>query len=200
MTSRSTPSCSLVLLFVTSMMASAAAAQSKCPGGVDVVRQKVQPRAPEGRTWCWAASAEMAMNYLEPSRKHPQCRQANQFLNRKDCCNFPLEGDCDKPGGGIPPLKDFSSVRLPGALTPNQILDELCVAKRPFLIVAPASGTGSHMMIVIGFHEDTGGDILMVHNPWAYGEVDTTWITLEDYQTNHPCEAGDIFKIKKGPQ
>ena len=42
--------------------------------------------------WCWAASGQMVMEYL--GKPVEQCIQANNRLNRSDCCKSPTPDEC----------------------------------------------------------------------------------------------------------
>lgn len=183
---------------------SVARPNTRCPNndGIvgDIVRRTTPLCPPRGQLWCWAASGEMAMNYLEPNVLHEQCVQANQALGRYDCCNFPRPAACNQAGGGIPPLREFSSAMSAGALNDSQIFHEICEAKRPFLIILPASGGGSHMMTVVGYDQDPGGDLLIVHDPWTYGKVKVDAIAVDDYRNRHTANDHDLYRIKKGAQ
>ncbi|HXH93455.1 MAG TPA: hypothetical protein VNN25_17870 [Thermoanaerobaculia bacterium] len=160
----------------------------------------VTPIPPLGTNWCWAASGQMAMNALEMQVQHLQCEQANQRFGFNDCCKLPRPGRCEQPGGGIPPLREFSSVPSQGALTSDQIKDEICVQQRPFLVVTPGTGGGGHMVIAIDYAADDQGELLVVYNPWMKGKVDQGYITLDDYKNTHTTNDHDFYKIKKGPQ
>lgn len=175
---------------------------TKCPNGDDIVRSTTPLRVPLANLWCWAASAEMAMTYVEPNVPHLQCKQANEALPRTDCCDIPPPPECDQAGGGIPPLAGFSSLASTGALSTNAIFAEICTAKRPFLILMPAAGGGGHMMTVVGYEEDDSGsgELLIVHNPWMFGKVDVSFLTVKRYQAAHKPADQDYYSIKKGPQ
>ncbi len=131
----------IVAAVICALSASAAPA-AKCGATAGAVRQKTDMIPPDARNWCWAASAEMVMNALEPRVAHRQCAQANERFQRQDCCISGRPNDCEKPAGGIPPLREFSSVASTAALTPDRIFQEICVDQHPFLIITPAAGVG----------------------------------------------------------
>ena len=173
---------------------------SKCSSTAGSVRQKATPIPPLATNWCWAASGQMAMDALESQVSHLQCEQANQRFARNDCCNPLRPSDCEMPAGGIPPLKGFESTPSQGALTPGEINEEICVQQRPFLIVLPGTGGGSHMVIAIDYESDDQGDLLVVYNPWKKDVVDQGYLTMEDYNSTHTSDVHDFYQIRKVSQ
>src|SRR5947209_3039636 len=83
-----------------------------CGGGVNgaedtkVLRVSLHPQ--EMSNWCWAASSQMAMEFMFPSRasEFEQCVQARQnplvvFSASQKCCPSPADPACDETGWPI---------------------------------------------------------------------------------------------------
>lgn len=169
-----------------------AAASANCnSNNANAVMKKALLIPPDDNNWCWAASAQMAMDFLEPNVDHSQCLQANESLGREDCCDMPRPEGCAQGGGGIPPLQGFSSVLSQGPLGVDDVATELCVENRPFLMVGAGVAGGRHMTIAVGY--DSAANVLVVNNPWKSNRVDQIYVALDDYQFSY-------HKIKKGPQ
>lgn len=169
-----------------------AAASANCnSNNANAVMRNALLIPPDDNNWCWAASAQMAMDFLEPNVDHSQCLQANESLGRQDCCHMPRPEGCAQGGGGIPPLQGFSSVSSQGPLDVDDVATELCVENRPFLMVGAGVAGGRHMTIAVGY--DSAANVLVVNNPWKSNRVDQTYVALDDYQFSY-------HKIKKGPQ
>ena len=66
--------------------------------------QPVTLRPQETSMWCWAASGEMAMDFL--GTDVTQCDQANRRFGRNDCCNNPVPGAC--VNGGWPEFNKYA--------------------------------------------------------------------------------------------
>src|SRR5665213_927301 len=70
-------------------------------------------RAQKTEQWCWAASAQMLMEYL--GKTVEQCDQANVRLGRSDCCKSPTPTACIAGGGG-------RSCRAMGLISKKQMM------------------------------------------------------------------------------
>jgi hypothetical protein len=122
----------------------------------------------EGDYWCWAASAQMVMEYL--GKKVSQCEQANKQLSNvthDDCCNNPTPEKCDRTGW--PQFYDygfvFKKTNTPVHPTDHLSWEEVKVQLAPRDPNNPCSftpfafswrvfgGTG-HMMVAYGYYID----------------------------------------------
>ncbi len=63
-------------------------------------------RPQETYMWCWAASAQMGMEFL--GHNVNQCVQANNRFGRRDCCNNPTPNACIQ--GGWPEFLKYNFV------------------------------------------------------------------------------------------
>jgi hypothetical protein len=137
----------------------------------------------------------MAMDALEPGVDHRQCLQANNLFGQADCCKNKTPIPC--LNGGLPPLDKFAFASLPsnGALTMDEVVDELCVQTRPFLAVQPIAGGGSHMTVVVDY--DTTRDWMIINDPWTNGKADQYAVPYTAYHDAHGPISSDIYKIEK---
>ena len=125
--------------------------------------------------WCWAASAQMIMEYL--GRKVSQCVQANNRLHRSDCCNQPTPRDCDKGGWPQFELYWFSAKTTSNAPLSWSTIQKLlaptdqtktCMAT-PFAFswefVDPYDPGHGHMMVAVGYNTVNGINYITVDDP-----------------------------------
>jgi hypothetical protein len=81
--------------------------------------------------WCWAASGQMVMEFVEPSQAPSQCEQANNRFGYSDCCSSPTPAHCVK--GGWPEFGKYGfsyKTTSWSPLTPTQLRSEL-IGQRP---------------------------------------------------------------------
>ena len=67
-----------------------------CLGIPNRKRLDVTFRARKHGNWCWAACAQMVMEYLGKNVR--QCEQVNKRYNWNDCCNDPMPARCNATG------------------------------------------------------------------------------------------------------
>jgi Papain-like cysteine protease AvrRpt2 len=127
--------------------------------------------------WCWAASAQMVMEYL--GKPVEQCEQANHRLSRADCCSNPTPGGCDRTGW--PDFQEYGftfkqtkQAELPwetikGELAPQNV-NNPC-GSRPFAFSWRWHNGGGHMMVATGYYTDPDGK---------------NWIEVNDPLQEHP--------------
>lgn len=130
--------------------------------------------------WCWAASAQMCMQFLGVTVN--QCTQANNEFGRSDCCNTPTPGAC--VNGGWPEFAKygFNSTRTSNsALSWDQVKKEIYCSKRPFAFSWHWPGGGGHMMAVIGYVELGENHQVLVNDPWAPNVGNTTFMSYDWY-------------------
>lgn len=142
--------------------------------------QPVALRPQETGMWCWAASGEMAMDFL--GTDVTQCDQANRRFGRTDCCNNPVPNAC--VNGGWPEFAKygFNSEHTSDApLSWEQVRSEIYCAKRPFAFSWHWSGGGGHMMIVRGYVTLEGTNYVYVNDPWAPNVGDQRIIPYDAY-------------------
>lgn len=148
--------------------------------------------------WCWAASAQMVMDYL--GHNVSQCVQANNRFGRNDCCNIdlcppPTETPCNQPGGhpcacsGWPEFNkyDFDFKRTSNAplnwdQLKKQISQESACGKKPFCFTWHWNGGGGHMMVAIGYTViDDSIRFVERNDPWAPCAGNHDFITYSAY-------------------
>lgn len=122
-------------------------------------------RPQETSMWCWAASGQMAMEFL--GHNVNQCTQANNRFGRNDCCNNPKPAACVL--GGWPEFSryDFDSIHTTdAALSWETIRSEIGCYGRPFAFSWHWDGGGGHMMEGVGYQTQAGVNFVEVHDPW----------------------------------
>lgn len=191
-------------------------------GSPMVVLQSQNPlpvieRVQEGYFSCWAATAEMIMEFIGGVRVR-QCVQAGRPMHISLCCdenwNLIRNLDCDSPN--LPEFGrwgyDFSH-RLRKPLDWNEITAEID-GGRPFAFswtrTDPMTGVSlgtSHMMVVVGYNEGNGEKALLCLNPRSFALPDYVVVPLADYsgQSSASAPAGryihehDYFLIRPSP-
>ena len=151
--------------------------------------------------WCWAASAEMVMNYA--GHDVTQCAQANHEFGRTDCCNSPTPGPCVSGGWPEFPIWKFASQTLADgiALTFAQIVAQID-ANLPVCFSWHWQGGGGHMMVVRGYSWSVlilaGNQMVYINDPWAPNVGNTRWITYNEFvsKTNDHTHWRDYYNIK----
>lgn len=168
-------------------------------------------RDQEGLYSCWAASAEMIMEFIGGVRVR-QCAQASRPSDDPSiasaCCdesgNLSRHPDCDSPDfpefgrwgfacQANPPNAPAPHSPAPDAPAPKDVLswqqvkDEID-AWRPFafswgkaVTTASSNSRMSHMMVAIGYNEGGGQQALFCLNPRAFGITDVIMVPYADY-------------------
>lgn len=143
------------------------------------------------RMWCWAASGQMIMKFLDHDVS--QCLQANYRFNRTDCCSDPE--NCVT--GGWPQFEHwgFSCQTMEGAQTFAQIKTEID-AGRPIAFSWHWPGGGGHMMALIGYNE--ANQMLLINDPWPPHTGGQRWITYNEYvsRAGHHTHWRDYYSIR----
>ncbi len=141
----------------------------------------------ESETWCWAASGQMIMEFLD-NLPHPQCQQANDLFCKNNCCNQNL---CNNPTGtgsyipgqscqacsscicsGWPDFQKYNFSFSKTTSTPlswdqvkNQIGNLPAGKNKPFAFTWAWTGGGSHMMVAKGYSSGPGSNYIEVYDP-----------------------------------
>lgn len=144
--------------------------------------------------WCWAATAEMIMDY----HKVPvdQCRQANDLLNRTDCCFIPTPQACIEPGHSNFQLYGFQADRKPNKayLTFQEIISQI-ESNLPFAFSWAWNDGGGHQMNIVGYSTDF--KMVLVLDPWPEKKGERRWIAYSSYIENwNYTHNYDIINIK----
>lgn len=134
--------------------------------------------------WCWAASAQMVMDFLGVSVQ--QCTEANNEFGRADCCNSPTPSGC--VNGGWPEFDKYgftfkrtSNAALSWDQLRMEVADSSGCGRRPFAFSWHWPGGGGHMMVVIGYQTVGGVNYVEINDPWAPNVGDHRFITYDFY-------------------
>jgi len=160
---------------------------------VSAVELPVKPAMQEQTYWCWAACAEMIIEYLDPGKNVEQCDLAVIEYGLEDyanCCNEsdPLWAECNL-GGAFP---DWSFAEHEVDYTPSASRLSLKKIKaqidqnRPLLYSwywNKSEGTG-HMVVLNGYAKQGSKNILYCLDPNARPEIGTESYMFfhDDYQ------------------
>lgn len=151
----------------------------------------VTPRDQEGLYTCWAACAEMIMEFVGGVSVR-QCQQAGPPGQESWCCDanadFTLDPDCDSPNYPEFGRWGFHCEQNFGPpLSWPQVKAEID-AGRPFAFswtrLDPSTGASlgvSHMLVVFGYEEENGQQTLVCFNPRPFGPTDVWMVRFEDY-------------------
>lgn len=154
--------------------------------------------------WCWAATAEMVKNYLNPELHVQQCAEVNAALEADaaasttppgqavapvNCCPLPQDDEtlarCDTVGWPRFVAPDFkaedSSLAPPPMMSWSDVKKEIGVAHRPFVYVRKDVGGGGHIVVIQGYGRDNGVRYVLVNDPWPVNEGKTSWYTYAWY-------------------
>lgn len=109
--------------------------------------------------WCWAASSEMVLKYLNPpfESSYIQCQQSRiclaDSLNNCKCCLYPTNDTCNFPHWPIFDqlgFRAFNTDEFPGYLTWQNMLQEID-NNRPLCLTYNWRGGGAHMIVMNGY-------------------------------------------------
>jgi hypothetical protein len=153
----------------------------------------VAPHPQEAQNWCWAASAQMVLEYLGHSQS--QCHQVNDRLQRTDCsCSLCSPGGGQDPACDMPNWPDFDKYGFTSDQTRDAPLswDELRVQlsreknckKTPFLVTWRHRGGGGHMVVATGYKTIDGVNYVDLLDPWLPCLGDVRTIPYEEYVEN----------------
>jgi hypothetical protein len=138
-------------------------------------------RPQETSMWCWAASGEMVMEFVQPGLDVKQCEEANAYYSRTDCCGSPVPNPCINGGGWDVLAKyGFSFNRKDwSALSWDELKNQIC-ANKPVMFAWHWDGGGGHMMVVTGLSENIFSQrYVHINNPWPPGAGDTQVISYD---------------------
>lgn len=164
-------------------------------------------RSQETSMWCWAASGQMAMQFLGGSPT--QCTQANNRFGRTDCCTIQR---CPNPvashacvTGGWPEFSRYgfsSNVTSNAALSWDEMWNQINCLRKPVAYSWAWTGGGGHMMVVRGAQiQQDGTRMVQINDPWAPCTGDTRWITYNAYVSlaGSYTHWNDYYNITKNP-
>jgi hypothetical protein len=161
----------------------------------------------ETELWCWAASTEMIVEFLDPAQDVKQCDEASNQDPPKLCCGATMEDGCIN--GGWP---DFGRYKFNATRTSSQALpwDTICEQiarkKAPIAFSWKWTGGGGHMMVIVGYSLVGDQKYLTVYDPLppteggAAGGHLISAMTYEQYvQSDDHTHWDDFYDIKKQP-
>lgn len=174
------------LLFVACLTVALFSAGCCTPGIIGSQSVTLSPQ--ETSMWCWAASGQMCMNFIESSAAVTQCDEANKEFGRTDCCNSPTPAACVQGGWPQPDKYNFTfKTTSDAALSWAQVKDQIYCKKKPFAFSWHWPGGGGHMMVAIGYVTLEGTNYVTVNDPWA-PNVGNQWVNTYDW---YVASAGD---------
>jgi len=129
----------------------------------------------EQTEWCWAACAQMVLQFYGDSTVQ-QCDLATQLFGEPTCCSDPSSALCNEPAqvpdiAGVYASRGRNANLVIGSVPFETLQDEIN-ANRPVEIgFAWNDGTG-HQALVCGWNVDDTGPYLLVNDPrWGSGAV-----------------------------
>jgi hypothetical protein len=167
-------------------------------------------RPQETNNWCWAASGQMVMEYIDRQRAPTQCAQAgNRFLGGLPfglgaafCCSNPTLAACNNAGWPEFSRYGFSSVHTTDQALSWEALRSEILRNRPVAFTWHWNGGGGHMMVAVGFKnaDERAGtpNMVAVHDPLPVNGGDRRFINYDDYvQGNDHTHWDDYYGIQR---
>ncbi len=165
------------------------------------------PLVPQQQSeWCWAATAQMILQFHGQENLPTDPAAAQLALARSV---DPLWRDRLTPqqlnSGGWPPFESWgfeaTVVSAPDTLSPQQVQAEI-KAGRPFAISWHYGGGRGHMLVIVGYL--TVGEVLwlVAHDPWPTGQDggDRSLISYRHYATGMAGTWRSYFEIQPSPR
>jgi Papain-like cysteine protease AvrRpt2 len=160
-----------IALIATCLQAKAGETNASCMPALEASLD-VTLRGQKTGLWCWAASAEMVMEYLGSSVE--QCDEANYRFGHTDCCKTPTPAACIQAGWpnfqhygfSVAPRtqKPLSWQQIEKQLSPRDVSNPCSFT--PFVFAWKTKGGTGHMVAAIGYFTTPGGGrYLVVHDP-----------------------------------
>jgi len=150
----------------------------------------------ETHVWCWAASAQMVMDYQ--GHNVFQCEQANRQFDRNDCCGPSRPQECVNVGW--PQFGEFGFTFLRTSFQPlswealkREISRGTSCGNSPFCFTWVYAGGSAHMMVCVGYYVVNGTRYIEVLDPWPPGTGDRFFITYEAYVSGDNYSHWDDF-------
>ncbi len=148
--------------------------------------------AQETSDWCWAASAQMVMDYL--GHNVTQSTQANNRFGRTDCPSKQCSSAAANPpcmGGGWPEFgrygftfKKTSNTALTWDQLRNEVANAQGCGQRPFVFSWHWPQDGGHMMVVNGYKTVEGKNYVSVLDPIPVCRGDAKIMLYEFYDSS----------------
>ncbi len=139
-----------------------AAAQPKPP---DRWTLNIPLLSQETDSWCWAASAQMAMANF--GTVVTQSQILNDMDSRTDCGQRPVPGACNHGGSSYDVLTKygftFNSSDKP--ISQDDIVKQIFTLRKPIIFGWSWTGGGAHVLVVIGYARVNGQFMVEILDP-----------------------------------
>jgi hypothetical protein len=150
--------------------------------------------------WCWAASAQMIMNYH--GHQYAQCTQANERFDEYSCCANGSTSFCNRTGHPEFWRYDFHATQTSGALSWSSLVDEIGCKGRPvafswYWLDENGNDDGGHMMVALGHTTSYGTNYVLMHDPLPVNSGTTRWIEYVKYNASSPIyrHGYDVYQV-----
>nr|VFK67284.1 MAG: Peptidase_C39 like family protein [Candidatus Kentron sp. UNK]VFK72621.1 MAG: Peptidase_C39 like family protein [Candidatus Kentron sp. UNK] len=130
--------------------------------------------------WCWAANGASVGNLYHGPDSYSQCGISDDCLNKKSCCDDPVNDDCNVYGyldKALKAAKSFDRMQS-GTTSYDNVQAEINEGK-PIGTRVAWNGAGAHFMMITGY--DTDRNKIFVQDPW-HG---TTTIAYTQYPSHY---------------
>jgi hypothetical protein len=122
-------------------------------------------RPQETELWCWAATGQMAMEFL--GKSIAQGEVVNLVLHRDDCGRHPAPGPCVKGGSVVLTPFGFQFDLSPTPLSESELVRQLYTLRRPVPFSWQFPGGGGHASLAVGYARTPDGSFLVeCLDPW----------------------------------
>ena len=161
-----------------------------------IALRPVPLKAQQESRWCWAASGQMIMNYLDANPPVMQCDEANKRFDKKNCCESPKL--CNGTGWPEFGKYGFTALHTTGAaLTWDELRGQIDQNK-PFACSWRCNEGGGHMAVAIGYLFIAGEQWVVINDPWPPGKGDTKVSLYTAYVSGrHYTHWNDYYNITK---
>jgi hypothetical protein len=155
--------------------------------------------AQEQTAWCWNATGQMAMNFLNAYPRIEQPESAKFNSGRSDCVAHPDK--CNDPGWPAFLHHQFTFRKtIDEPLSLNALKEQIYIKRTPVAFSWHGSGLGGHMMLAIGHCVVQGVDLIIVNDPYPWPTGTYSQIPYNYYVTgNLNRHWDDFYDITKTP-
>jgi hypothetical protein len=138
--------------------------------------------------WCWAACAEMVLNFFDMPKKKCEVAQDHLQLNNAHCCDFQHNEICDV-AVEIDEITDIynnetnvTADRLEHALSFAKVQEQIIEKRKPIEVhISWGVDNGSHVILIEGCYKIGHVRYAKIKDP-LYGSADIRFSDLWNYQ------------------
>jgi hypothetical protein len=134
------------------------------PLGVPMIKQ-------EQTQWCWAACADMTLDYYGNAGV-AQCDFANWLFGQSGCCTIPTSSLCNRPCQVQDVSRVYTNWNIQSSLIQSNVafstLESEIIKSRPVEVAYAWTGGGGHVALVIQTSIINNRPVVRVNDP-AYG-------------------------------